>query len=962
MEYPMKKLLALLALYASAAFATNPGPGTSTTVLHGSTVGNPQYGPVVLTTDVSGTLPATSGGTGFASYTTGDLLYASNGTTLAKLADVATGSVLLSGGVGAPPVWGNLPVASIASIAANTVLANGTGSTAPVTAFAMPSCSTSTAALNWTSGTGFTCNPTVSASPGNLTGPITSVGLATSIASQTGTGSTFVMSASPTITTPTFSGTATGNISGNAATVTTNANLTGPITSTGNATAVASQTGTGSTFVMNTSPTLITPNLGTPSAGVATNLTGTAAGLTAGNVTTNANLTGPITSVGNATSIASQTGTGTKFVVDTSPTLITPNIGAATASSLATTGTITATGATINPLLTTTMTFNPAAATQAIGIGNYGQSTYTGSGNINTPGHMIGTLGWSRMNSAGNTAVLTIGTEGKAENLAGTITTAIGTDGELSTNNAGQTISTFIGLNGSITGNAGTVTNAYGGLAQAPGNSGTIGTFTGWGVLNPIGGTVTNAFGVVVPDLTASTLNIGVLSQVAAGSGKYGLFFSGTAQNYLQGRTTVGTATDDGSSALQVTGTTSVTGSLNSTELVYGGDIVQGSGSVASVNNAASPYTVAAANQLILVDSSGGAVQLNFPAPSTRRVITVKDTTGSFSTNAVTVHRNGSEKIENLAADMTLNGPYGLYQFTSDGTNWYRSNSKNRAQQTFTSNGTWVANNGVVQATVTGRGGSGGGSGGAGGGGGSTTAGAGGGGGGPAGVSVYSETLSITPVPGTSYSITIGAAGTGGAGGNGAVANAAGATGSAGTAGGAGGDTTIGALATFVGAGAVTAPAAGSLAAGGAGGSVSSTSFRNVGHNAGGGAGGGPGVSGATGTAASGPSWSGQRSTAGSGGTLSSGQGGGGGGGGSTGSADDPTTGIVSGNGGNGGGAGATGGAGGACAGTATGGNGGAGGGGGGGGGILAVTGTAGGAGGAGCAGSAGRAIIVWFE
>ena len=33
------------------------------------------------------------------------------------------------------------------------------------------------------------------------------------------------------------------------------------------------------------------------------------------------NLTGPITSVGAATSIASQTGTGTKFVVDTSPTL-----------------------------------------------------------------------------------------------------------------------------------------------------------------------------------------------------------------------------------------------------------------------------------------------------------------------------------------------------------------------------------------------------------------------------------------------------------------------------------------------------------------------------------------------------------------------------------------------------------------------------------------------------------------
>jgi hypothetical protein len=49
---------------------------------------------------------------------------------------------------------------------------------------------------------------------------------------------------------------------GNATTVVTNADLTGPITSSGNTTAVASQTGTGSTFVMNTSPTLVTPVLG----------------------------------------------------------------------------------------------------------------------------------------------------------------------------------------------------------------------------------------------------------------------------------------------------------------------------------------------------------------------------------------------------------------------------------------------------------------------------------------------------------------------------------------------------------------------------------------------------------------------------------------------------------------------------------------------------------------------------
>lgn len=61
-------------------------------------------------------------------------------------------------------------------------------------------------------------------------------------------------------------------------------------------------TGTGVT-VLATSPTLVTPALGTPSALVGTNITGTATAFTASNVTTNANLTGDVTSVGNATTL-----------------------------------------------------------------------------------------------------------------------------------------------------------------------------------------------------------------------------------------------------------------------------------------------------------------------------------------------------------------------------------------------------------------------------------------------------------------------------------------------------------------------------------------------------------------------------------------------------------------------------------------------------------------------------------
>lgn len=120
----------------------------------------------------------------------------------------------------------------------------------------------------------------------------------------------------------------TGNTTGQAQTVVTNANLTGMVTSVGNATTVV----------------------------------------------TNANLTGMVTSVGNATSLGSftsanlataltdETGTGAN-VFATSPTLVTPTLGAASATSLAIGGTINANA--VLDVQSTTKAFMPPRMTEA---------------------------------------------------------------------------------------------------------------------------------------------------------------------------------------------------------------------------------------------------------------------------------------------------------------------------------------------------------------------------------------------------------------------------------------------------------------------------------------------------------------------------------------------------------------------------------------------------------------------
>jgi hypothetical protein len=76
------------------------------------TIPTPKYFTIVDQVITQNTVAAIYGGTGMTSYVIGDILYASSATALSKLADVAVGNVLISGGIGVAPSYGKVGLAT----------------------------------------------------------------------------------------------------------------------------------------------------------------------------------------------------------------------------------------------------------------------------------------------------------------------------------------------------------------------------------------------------------------------------------------------------------------------------------------------------------------------------------------------------------------------------------------------------------------------------------------------------------------------------------------------------------------------------------------------------------------------------------------------------------------------------------------------------------------------------------
>jgi hypothetical protein len=296
------------------------------TSLNGLTPSTASTGAVTL----AGTLGAVSGGTSFSSYTTGDIIYASATNTLAKLGAGSNGQVLtLASGV---PSWASSSAATTRTTSTFTATAGQTTFTVSYTVGYIDVFRNGAklAVTDYTATNGTTVVLNIGANVGDTVETVAYSAL------SLGAGVT-TFSAGTTGLTPS---------TGSAGAVV----LAGTLAVANGGTGVTTSTGTGN-VVLSTSPTLVTPILGTPTSGTLTNCTG----YTTANLSGTINLTSQVTGtlpVANGGTNASSAGiaafnnitgytasgatgtTSTNLVFSASPTF-TGTLGAATISATA---------------------------------------------------------------------------------------------------------------------------------------------------------------------------------------------------------------------------------------------------------------------------------------------------------------------------------------------------------------------------------------------------------------------------------------------------------------------------------------------------------------------------------------------------------------------------------------------------------------------------------------------------